>query len=465
VSRRTKVFLSYARADASDLVQSVRSFLAPAGSDAWVDVHDIPAGTDWRTTLDTEIRDCDAMVLILTPKALGSVEVRKEVDAAFEYQKTIIPLLFEQAAAPDWLGRTQYIEFKQLDDHVALGKLIGDVKKVWDDVERELQSARLRVPDELTPLIDHLELTILAALPRPPVHPEVVHACIEVATRMTKDVGARQLGELIAEWRTGAYVTDTWQTYRTHQREATPIRKILEQAFKNVKVPQIQAVPFVLVVMTHDEAAALESGEALDGASQGFKVLFDQTRARLAGVPDWTSHYAAKREDWYPFGRRQPTVRQLVETELRQWQPPVGTTTAAVLRPQFIDVTTLNADRAQLARLRSSGCVVIVDRVSICHPALLTEYRRTMLDLFPSTLLLNVGAGPYDPADLGAHTVTVPFVQRVDSFFFERLTVELDEHCATAGATFELQKFIREKVFRLLLQDPEGIRSFRRGRA
>jgi hypothetical protein len=58
--------------------------------------------------------------------------------------------------------------------------------------------------------------------------------------------------------------------------------------------------------------------------------------------------------------------------------------------PLFHDVRTLSKTRALVQTLRQKGCIVILDAISIRHPALLRAFQRTLLDAYPDTAVLTL---------------------------------------------------------------------------
>jgi hypothetical protein len=464
MSRRTKVFLSYARDDASDLVKRVRAYLEPSGAEAWVDVLDIPAGVNWRENIEASIRDCDAFLLIMTPKSMESMYVKEEVEIAKDHQKHLIPLAMGEVKAADWLGRTQYIRFREFNDATALGKLTGDLKSVWELIETRISDLRFNViGEELAPILDHLE-TYLKTLPRPIVRPEVLWACAEFTENLNAGLATRPLVDLIGDWRAGLLDTSKWKYKKAYEKNAIPIKKILDQALKTVQIPDVKVVPFVLVVMTAEEAAELRS-ETLLESIKGLAPHYKKVLARLdaAGVHDWASRYHERPELWQPFdsaGTR-TTLVQLIETELARRESGSAT---ELRRPRFIDVRGLDDRPEELNELRESGCVVIMDIVSVCHPKLLTAYRRSLLDIFPKTFLLKMA--PFEPVPVFGkkeeERMTLPWVQRMDSFFYERHE-QLDPKCDVAGQEADFRRFMREKIVMSFLKNYSGFRHYVHG--
>lgn len=86
------VFISYVRADelfALDLRESLRE----AGVKAWLDMTDIPAEADWHATVDRALETCGLMLLLLSPTALKTGELRAERQQFLDVGKIVVPVL------------------------------------------------------------------------------------------------------------------------------------------------------------------------------------------------------------------------------------------------------------------------------------------------------------------------------------------------------------------------------------
>jgi|tagenome__1003787_1003787.scaffolds.fasta_scaffold20914948_3 hypothetical protein len=111
---RASIFVSYRR---SDTYQSVVPLVRELGQhknlsrvDMFVDIRDIPAGTEWSNVLDEELRACDLLVAIIGPNWAeqrtdsGSTRlqdpndvVRREVATALKRRIPILPVLVNAA--------------------------------------------------------------------------------------------------------------------------------------------------------------------------------------------------------------------------------------------------------------------------------------------------------------------------------------------------------------------------------
>jgi hypothetical protein len=110
------VFISYRRKDI-EFVTQLDQELTNRGVSAWFDKESIEVADHWRTSIAEGIRDCKVFVLVLSPDAVESVNIRKEVDLAERHGKKIIPLMWRQTDIPVAfeyaLAGIQWIDFKE----------------------------------------------------------------------------------------------------------------------------------------------------------------------------------------------------------------------------------------------------------------------------------------------------------------------------------------------------------------
>ncbi len=85
------IFISYRREPAADLARLIHDRLVARGYDVFLDVETINGGR-FATIIQREIAARDVLLVILTPTTLESEWVRREVQTAFENNKTIVPL-------------------------------------------------------------------------------------------------------------------------------------------------------------------------------------------------------------------------------------------------------------------------------------------------------------------------------------------------------------------------------------
>src|ERR1700681_2697132 len=93
------VFLSYSSKDEWAL-EAVRTALASAHTLCWVAPRDIRAGGEWAAGITEGIDSCRVMVLIFSPHANASKQVRREIERATSKGLIIVPFRIEEGT-PD----------------------------------------------------------------------------------------------------------------------------------------------------------------------------------------------------------------------------------------------------------------------------------------------------------------------------------------------------------------------------
>lgn len=92
---KKEIFISY-RSTESVHAYYIKDFLVTNGFSVWMAPESIPVGSDYATEIPTAIRNCSAVVLILSRKAQRSKWVRKEINTAFDMGKTVMPFMVEK---------------------------------------------------------------------------------------------------------------------------------------------------------------------------------------------------------------------------------------------------------------------------------------------------------------------------------------------------------------------------------
>lgn len=87
----TSVFISYAH-ETGDFALQLAHKLNDAGVTYWLDRHMIATGDDWDREIDRALDNCTHFVIVLSPPAAASDEVRSELRVALNTNKIIIPV-------------------------------------------------------------------------------------------------------------------------------------------------------------------------------------------------------------------------------------------------------------------------------------------------------------------------------------------------------------------------------------
>jgi Mg-chelatase subunit ChlD len=109
-----RTFISYPRKNAEFALRLARE-LKSAGFDIWFDQLDIPAGARWDDEVQKALADCGIFMVILTPEAIESENVKDEIGYAIDSRKRILPVLLKPCNIPYRLRRFHYVDFTMLD--------------------------------------------------------------------------------------------------------------------------------------------------------------------------------------------------------------------------------------------------------------------------------------------------------------------------------------------------------------
>jgi class 3 adenylate cyclase/tetratricopeptide (TPR) repeat protein len=128
----SQIFLSHVEKDIT-IMQQIAQGLEAAGYSTWYFERDVLAGTSYLIQITNAIENCDALVLIVSPNALDSDQVTKEVVGAFERCKPFFPVLINitppglKMSQPEWrhaLGGTAMIVVGQGEIPAAIQRIL-----------------------------------------------------------------------------------------------------------------------------------------------------------------------------------------------------------------------------------------------------------------------------------------------------------------------------------------------------
>jgi hypothetical protein len=89
-----KIFISYVQEDGA-VAYEIASGLESQGYSSWYYERDCPAGADYFEETHKAISDCEAMVIVISPRSLPSDQITREIVRAVESSKATFPLLLE----------------------------------------------------------------------------------------------------------------------------------------------------------------------------------------------------------------------------------------------------------------------------------------------------------------------------------------------------------------------------------
>lgn len=109
-----RVFISYSRSDLV-IAEPLRDTLRQAGFDAYLDMHDIAPGEDWKARLGALIASAEKVVFLISPGSVASDVCAWEVDEAERQGKSILPVVVRETdvqTVPGRLARLNFIFYR-----------------------------------------------------------------------------------------------------------------------------------------------------------------------------------------------------------------------------------------------------------------------------------------------------------------------------------------------------------------
>lgn len=129
------IFISYSRKDL-EFAKLLHQHLESRRLGAWFDQVDIPPGDQWREAIVRAIGECAIFLLILSPTAVQSKHVRKELDLAERRNKQVVPVVWQHTALPAameyQLVGIQYFDFNGHATDENFAKLAKALRTVLD---------------------------------------------------------------------------------------------------------------------------------------------------------------------------------------------------------------------------------------------------------------------------------------------------------------------------------------------
>ncbi len=137
-------FLSYARLDQETALRFADDLIA-AGFSVWVDQYNILPSQHWDQAVETAVRSCEGMIVILSPNSTASPNVADEVAVAIESGKSVVPVLIEPCTLPLRMTRMQFIDATR-DYETALRRCVNHLQASESGPPRD--KSRLPLPLE-----------------------------------------------------------------------------------------------------------------------------------------------------------------------------------------------------------------------------------------------------------------------------------------------------------------------------
>ncbi len=128
-----RTFISYSRKDGAEYAAWLRAWLGERDLSVWRDLESLEGGPDWWSQIEDALRSkaLHHFVLVVTPAALASPYVRREIRLARQEGKTVCPVrepgLRDLGALPRWLG--QIYDLALTEHQTTLIRVLQDVSR------------------------------------------------------------------------------------------------------------------------------------------------------------------------------------------------------------------------------------------------------------------------------------------------------------------------------------------------
>lgn len=226
-------------------------------------------------------------------------------------------------------------------------------------------------------------------------------------------------------------------------------------------------VPMCIVAMTAAELGELDSDPALLARlSAADQTQFAALRQALdADAADWRARYGASRHRWRPFAADGSSIRRIAE-EIAERVGGVGMIRQRQrhVRLQWYPFDALMSADARLRpiyrAMARAGCIVLVDEISLFHPALRETFQNS--PFFNNDQIAIVTISPFDPGREQIQTLLEEAARRRLAGAFDRYAVEYDPQCELAvGDERRLKRWLHASLPATLarLQAPQPDRS------
>jgi hypothetical protein len=172
------------------------------------------------------------------------------------------------------------------------------------------------------------------------------------------------------------------------------LRTQVNQELQKRSESGVTDIPFVIVAMTRDQANALMTATALDCSDvdertrcEKFKEALKEHGIEIANLPD---SYGEAREEWKPPISQGSTIYEIVWDTVERINAEGLAVDSPRVRPSFWSAKFFDEETsvATWNDLRQSGCVIIVDAVSMFHPQLCQDFLASGIDLSEHVAML-----------------------------------------------------------------------------
>ena len=210
VPPKARVFISYSRSDTT-FVDRLAKALKDEGYEAWIDRGEIADLEDWWPRIETLITRADTVVFVLSPDAVSSEVVLRELAFSARLNKRLAPIVcrrVDDRAVPEALAGINRIDFVDARFETMVKRLVqalltniewirkhtefGEAAQRWHLAGRPGPGGLMLRP----PPLDEAELWIAAQPPGAPEPTEAIRAFVAASRAAFDQEEAAQLAQI-----------------------------------------------------------------------------------------------------------------------------------------------------------------------------------------------------------------------------------------------------------------------------
>ncbi|HEX3053054.1 MAG TPA: toll/interleukin-1 receptor domain-containing protein [Aggregatilineaceae bacterium] len=143
-----RIFISYSRQN-KEFAHQLAADLDQLGGDVWFDVDDIHPTEDWADTIHQALKECQLMIIVISPTSMASKNVAQEWKFFLSLGKPILPVLLEPAEVHFQLANLQYVDFLNQDYETAFAQLHSELRRQGQSLASLTQrDPHVRIPTQ-----------------------------------------------------------------------------------------------------------------------------------------------------------------------------------------------------------------------------------------------------------------------------------------------------------------------------
>lgn len=124
----SRIFLSYAHKDASEVAEWLYNRLTGCGYEVWKDNHSLPLGSSFPKEISNAVGQHDHFIVLLSAAAIASAWVQDEIDMAKVARRRLIPVILAEVEIPLYLRTIHSLEMKAgVNDWRSLHQLVNQL--------------------------------------------------------------------------------------------------------------------------------------------------------------------------------------------------------------------------------------------------------------------------------------------------------------------------------------------------